>query len=94
LFRNVSLCGAFIKTSVIFSEKLRLFERLRGFLNTFLVELRLFKVMPLGGLAIVAMRLWSQGPLQSLLQNVKKRAILEEFWGPLGIFVWNFAEVF
>jgi hypothetical protein len=31
-----------------FSEKLRLFQGLQGFLNTFLVELRLFLLCPCG----------------------------------------------
>jgi hypothetical protein len=34
-----------------------------------------------GGLALLAMRYWSQGPSQSPIQNVKKWAFLEEFRG-------------
>jgi hypothetical protein len=37
-----------------------------------------------GGLAIMAMLRWSQGPLQSPTKNVKK--------GPFGFFVLNVAE--
>jgi hypothetical protein len=42
---SVKKCGAFITISIIFedfSEKLRLFQALRGFLNTFLMELSRF----------------------------------------------------
>jgi hypothetical protein len=38
---SVKKCGAFIKISIIFknfSEKLRFFQGLRGFLNSYLVE--------------------------------------------------------
>jgi hypothetical protein len=39
-----------------------------------------------GGLAIVAMRHWSQGPLQSPIEIVKNRGCSEELWGPFEFF--------
>jgi hypothetical protein len=44
-----------------------------------------------GGLVIVATRHWSQGSLQSPIQNVKKMGLLEEFLGPSELFVWMVA---
>jgi hypothetical protein len=42
---------------------------------------------PNGGLIIGALRHRSQqGPLQSIIQNVKKWGLLEEFWGPFEYF--------
>jgi hypothetical protein len=38
------------------------------------------------------MRLWSQGPLQSPLQNVKKEAFWKNFWGFSEFLLWNAAE--
>jgi hypothetical protein len=39
-----------------------------------------------GHSSCIAMRHWSQGPLQPLIQKVKKRGLLEEFWGPFEFF--------
>jgi hypothetical protein len=46
-----------------------------------------------GVLAIVAMRHVSQGHLQSYIQNVKKKGLLEEFWEPFEFF-FNAVEAF
>jgi hypothetical protein len=47
-----------------------------------------------GGLAILAMRHWSQGPLQSPIHNAKKRAFWRNLRSFLNLFVWVVAESF
>jgi hypothetical protein len=47
-----------------------------------------------GGLTIVAMQHWSQGLLQSPIQNLKKRAFWRNFGGLLNFFVWMVAKAF
>jgi hypothetical protein len=45
-----------------------------------------------GGLAIVAMRHWSQWPFQFPIQNVKKGAFWRNFGRILDFFVWNMSQ--
>jgi hypothetical protein len=53
-----------------------------------------FPFLNKSGLAIEAMRHWSQGSSQSPIRIVKKEAFWRHFGGLLKFFVWMVAEVF
>jgi hypothetical protein len=60
----------------------------------FLFFLFLLTHVSRSGLAIVAIRLWSQWPFQSPTQYVKKEAFWRNFGGLMDFFVWNVAVAF